>query len=172
MRALAIVSCVVKVLLATMKSVSAGSSPWVFQAKSPGSTFDTKRNSRPGAAKSRSASLAIAGPRSLPPIPMFTTVRIGRPVWPVQRPHRTSSANAAMRSSTAWTSGTTSRPPVRMTVPRGARSATWSTARSSVTLMRSPANIAARRDANPDCPRSARRSFMAAASSRCLLKSR
>ena len=44
--AFAIVSCVVKVLLDTINSVSAGSRPWVFSTRSVPSTLDTKRTVR------------------------------------------------------------------------------------------------------------------------------
>ena len=71
-------------------------------------------------------------------MPMFTT-------WVIRSSARTRSANAAIWSSTAWTSGTTSTPSTTIDEVRGARSATCITARSSVTLMCSPANIASRR---------------------------
>ena len=41
---------------------------------------------------------------------MLTTVRMRLPVWPTQSPERTRSANAAIRSRTACTSGTTFSP--------------------------------------------------------------
>ena len=67
--------------------------------------------------------------------------------------------NAAMRSSTACTSGTTSWPSTYDAArPRGARSATCSTARSSVTLMCSPRNIASMRSRSPHSSASATRS--------------
>ena len=47
-----------------------------------------------------------------------------------------------MRSSTSCTFGTTSSPSTTIDASRGARSATCSTGRFSVTLMRSPRNIA------------------------------
>ena len=49
----------------------------------------------------------MTGPRSDPPIPMLTTLRMRLPVWPFHSPLRTRSANLAILSSTAWTSGTT-----------------------------------------------------------------
>ena len=70
------------------------------------------------------------GPRSEPPMPMLITLRMRLPVWPVHAPLRTRSANAAMRSSTSCTAGTTSSPSTTMRAPRGARSATCRTARS------------------------------------------
>jgi regulatory LuxR family protein len=82
-------------------------------------------------------------------MPMLTTLRTGRPVYPSQRPPRTWSANRRILASTAWTSGTTSWPSTRSEPPGGARSATWSTGRSSVTLIRSPANIASIRRRSP-----------------------
>ena len=42
----------------------------------------------------------MTGPRSLPPIPMFTTLRIGLPVKPVHSPWRTLLAKAPIWSST------------------------------------------------------------------------
>ena len=147
--ALVIVSSVVNVFDAMMKSVSAGSRSWVASHISTPSTLETKRKVMSRRAWSASASVAMRGPRSLPPMPTFTTLRIGLPVWPTQAPSRTRSANPAMRSSTEWTSGTTSWSPSRITLLRGARRATCSTARSSVTLMCSPANIASRSCSTP-----------------------
>ena len=43
-------------------------------------------------------------------MPMLTTLRMRLPVWPFQAPLRTRSAKSAIRSSTAWTSGTTFSP--------------------------------------------------------------
>ena len=68
-------------------------------------------------------------------MPMLMTLRIGLPVCPFHSPLRTLVGEAAMRSSTSWTSGTTSSPSTTIDASRGMRSATWSTARSSVTLM-------------------------------------
>ena len=82
-------------------------------------------------------------------MPMLTTLRIRSPVAPVHAPERTRAARSAIRSSTSWTSGTTSWPSTSITASRGARSATCSTGRSSVTLMRSPRNIASARRATP-----------------------
>ena len=88
-------------------------------------------------------------------MPRFTTFRTRRPVCPFQAPPRTRSAKAAIRSSTACTSATTSRPSTAIERPRGARSATWSTARSSVRLIFSPRNIASIRRRTPDSSTSA-----------------
>ena len=74
-------------------------------------------------------------------MPMLTTLRTGLPVKPVHSPWRTLSAKAPMRSSTSWTSGTTSWPSTTRWRSAGARRAVWRTARSSVRLMRTPANI-------------------------------
>ena len=72
-------------------------------------------------------------------MPTLITLRMRLPVCPFQSPLRTRSANSLIRSSTACTSGTTSCPSTTIDAPRGARSATCSTARFSETLMRSPA---------------------------------
>ena len=81
---------------------------------------------------------------------MLMTLRMRRPVWPFHAPLRTRSANAAILSSTAWTCGTTFSPSTTIDVPRGARSATCRTARFSVTLIFSPANMASMRARRPD----------------------
>ena len=88
-------------------------------------------------------------------MPMLTTLRIGRPVWPFHSPERIRSENAAIRSSTSCTCLTTSTPSTISDALRGIRSATCSTARSSDTLMCSPANIASVRSGTPDCSASA-----------------
>ena len=82
-------------------------------------------------------------------MPMFTTFRIRLPVWPVCSPERTLAVNAPILRSTACTSGTTSLPSTTMCSPSGARSATCRTARSSVTLIFSPANMASIRARKP-----------------------
>ncbi len=93
-------------------------------------------------------------------MPILTTLRMRWPVWPVKAPLRRRVANAAIASSTLCTSATTSAPSTSIRAPRGARSATWSTARRSVVLIFSPANIASRRFATPrsSASRSKRRS--------------
>jgi hypothetical protein len=142
--ALVIVSMVVKVFEATTNSVSAGSRSRTASCRSAPSTFDTKRTVNSRSVKARSASYAIAGPRSEPPMPMLTTLRMRLPVWPVHLPERTCSAKSAILSSTACTLGTTFSPATSTTASSGARSAVCSTARPSVTLIRSPRNIASR----------------------------
>ena len=82
-------------------------------------------------------------------MPMLTTLRMRWPVWPVQSPLRTRRVKSAMRSSTACTCGTTSWPSTRIEAPRGARSATCSTARPSVVLILSPRNMASMRWRRP-----------------------
>ena len=82
-------------------------------------------------------------------MPMLTTVRMRRPVCPVHSPERIASEKRAIRSSTAWTAGTTFSPSTWIAASAGARSATCSTARSSVMLMCSPENIASIRPRRP-----------------------
>ena len=101
-------------------------------------------------------------------MPMLTTFRIGRPVWPVHSPDRTRSANADMRSSTSWTPGTTSSPSTTIDSERGALSATWSTERPSVSLMRSPENIASIRERSPRSSASRSRSPIVSSVALCL----
>ncbi len=83
-------------------------------------------------------------------MPMLTTLRMRLPVWPFQAPLRTRFAKSAIRSSTAWTSGTTFSPSTTIDAPFGARRATCRTARFSVTLIFSPRNIASIRSRRPD----------------------
>ncbi len=166
--ALVSVSSVVKVLETMTNSVSAGSRSAVAPAKSLPSTFETKRNRMSGLVCAASAIVAISGPRCDPPIPMFTTLRIGRPVAPVQSPDRTRRLKAAIRSSTSCTGPTTSSPSSSIRVPRAARSATCSTARSSETLIRSPANIAAIRSGSPASCAARTSSAIVSALTRCL----
>ena len=75
-----IVSIVVNVFDATMNSVSAGSRSRTASCRSAPSTFDTKRNVSSRSVNARSASYAIAGPRSEPPMPMLTTFLMRLPV--------------------------------------------------------------------------------------------
>ena len=82
-------------------------------------------------------------------MPMLTTLRMRLPVYPFHSPERTRSAKDDMRSSTPCTSGTTSSPSTTIFWPRGARSATCSTGRPSVTLIRSPPNMASMRSRSP-----------------------
>src|SRR5579864_5510006 len=91
--ALVSVSTVVNVLDDTMNRVSAGSRSAVASQKSLPSTFDTNRTVSGRSVKDRSASYAIAGPRSDPPIPMLMMLRIRLPVAPAHDPSRTRVAN-------------------------------------------------------------------------------
>ena len=79
-RALAIVSCVVNVFDATVKSVVAGWSDRSVSARCAPSTFDTKCVRGPSCVYGVSACATIAGPRSDPPMPMLTTSVMRRPV--------------------------------------------------------------------------------------------
>ena len=105
-------------------------------------------------------------------MPMLTTLRIGLPVWPRHSPERTRSAKSPIRSSISWTSLTTSTPSTISERPRGIRSATWRTARSSETLMCSPANIASRRSSTPRSRASSPSSISVSSVIRFLEKSR
>ncbi len=95
----------------------------------------------------------MTGPRSDPPIPMFTMCVTFLPVTPRHSPERTRSANAEIASSTACTSASICCPSTTSTgsAPSGRRSAVCSTARSSLVLMCTPASIAANRSATPVC---------------------
>mmetsp|Transcript_2407 Transcript_2407/g.8592 ORF Transcript_2407/g.8592 Transcript_2407/m.8592 type:complete len:265 (-) Transcript_2407:14-808(-) len=130
--AFVIVSCVVNVLLATMKSVVSGERCFTVVARCVPSILLTKCTLMLLEYGSR-ASQTIFGPRSLPPMPMLTTSVMALPVYPFHSPERTDLQKAAIRSRTSKTSGCPK--------PVGWRRATWSTALSSVLLMGSPENI-------------------------------
>ena len=72
-RALVMVSMVVKVLDAIRNSVLCGRTWRSTPASSWPSTLETKWKRLPGSTYSASAATAICGPRSEPPMPMFTT---------------------------------------------------------------------------------------------------
>ena len=83
-------------------------------------------------------------------MPMLTTLRMRLPVWPVHAPERTRVGERAP-SGRAPRGPRRRRPSPSTTsdASRGSRSATCSTARSSVTLMCSPRNIASMRSRRP-----------------------
>mmetsp|Transcript_2380 Transcript_2380/g.3987 ORF Transcript_2380/g.3987 Transcript_2380/m.3987 type:complete len:211 (-) Transcript_2380:515-1147(-) len=147
-RALSMVSAVVKVLETTTTSVVSGSNPFSERATSMGSTFARKFSFRPRELSWESALVMSAvctnsGPRKDPPMPMATTSISGFPVAPTHSPLRTISLKTLIFSSTSWTSGTTSLPSTMIFSVAGARRAACITARSSVTLRCSPENMAA-----------------------------
>src|SRR6202043_644248 len=78
--ALVSVSSVPNVLEEMMNSVSSAFRSRVASTISVESTLDTNRNVISRVAKCRSASYAIPGPRSDPPMPTLTTFLIGLPV--------------------------------------------------------------------------------------------
>jgi len=143
--ALASVSWVVKVFEATITSVFVGSRRRSTGAMSWPSTLETKWKRSLGCANSSSPITAICGPRSEPPMPMLSTS-----VKRVPACARTCSAYASSGSSTACVTATAaSVTGLTGGAPAGARSAVCSTARPSVRLMGSPANIASRRASRP-----------------------
>ena len=147
-RALAIVSRVVKVLDATMNSVRAGSSPARVEVRCAPSRLETKCTRGPPACGA-SARQTIRGPRSDPPMPMFTTSVIRSPVWPRHSPERTAPEKRAIASSPRSTSARMASSTSQTGVSRESRSSACSTARSSVVLMRAPKNIARARSTTP-----------------------
>ena len=72
-RAFIMVSSVVNVFDAMMKSVVSGLSARTVSTGATPSTLDTKCMRGPSRANGVNASVAIAGPRSDPPMPMLTT---------------------------------------------------------------------------------------------------
>ena len=147
--ALVIVSTVVKVFDETMNKVRDGSSPRKVSPMSAPSTLETKWLRSCGGAKGASARVAIAGPRSEPPMPILMTSVIGWPSAPRTRPSRTSAAKVSIFSRVPITSGMTSLPSTSTGLPEKLRKAVCRTARFSVTLIFSPANIAARLASTP-----------------------
>ena len=140
-RALTIVSKVVKLLDATTKSVVSGFKGASTAVNSWPSTFDTKWKRLPGITKSCKATTAICGPRSEPPMPMFTTSVICASALMVS-----AKANIGFKVACTCASGSAKSPPKE---PSGWRSSQCITARSSVVLMGSPRNIASRCAAKP-----------------------
>ena len=143
-RALVIVSRVVNVLEETMNRVSAGSRSRVASTKSVESTFETKRKvSSRGAVVAQSlVGHDRAEVRAADADIDHVANRLAGVAGPL--PLRTCSLKAAMRSSTAWTCwDDVDTVEQRASDVRGMRRATCRTGRSSETLMRSPANMAA-----------------------------
>mmetsp|Transcript_5888 Transcript_5888/g.16804 ORF Transcript_5888/g.16804 Transcript_5888/m.16804 type:complete len:292 (-) Transcript_5888:193-1068(-) len=145
-RALSMVSAVVKVLDTTTAMVVSGFSPFRARATSTGSTLARNRRVRPLDLSAdgwsvRRAVCTKSGPRKEPPMPMATTLSMVFPVAPFHSPLRTRSEKSLILSSTSHTSGTTFLPSASTSASRGARSAQCSTDRSSVVLMCTPPNI-------------------------------
>ncbi len=149
--ALVMVSCVVKVLEATTNSVRAGSSPARVSARCAPSTLDTKCGRRSARWNGVSAWQTMTGPRSEPPMPRLTMSVMVWPPWPRHWPPRTASVKLRIRARTALTAGMTSSPSTRIGRLLRLRSAICRTARSSVKLIRSPANIRSRQVARSAC---------------------
>ena len=125
------VSCVVKDLDTTTTKVLRGSSPSSASLIDAPSTFSAKRKSSLALPLAANASATRRGPRSEPPIPIWTTA-LNFPSL------RIFVAKALIRSRIALTSALTS------SLPPTPRSAGWSTARSSEVLIASPAKKRAR----------------------------
>ena len=101
-------------------------------------------------------------------MPMLTTSVIGWPSAPRTRPSRTSAAKLSILSRVPITSGMTSWPSTMTGLPEKLRSAVCRTARFSVTLIFSPANIASRLASTPQALASATSAARTGASTRCL----
>ena len=149
MRAFVSVSSVVNVFDETMNSVSSGSRSRVASQKSVPSTFDTKRNVIDRSAEVAQRLVGHRGPRSVPPMPMLTTLRIRLPVCPVHAPDADPVGEVGHLVEHRVHLGHDVVAVDHDPLVLGARSATCSTARSSVTLIFSPANIASRSCSTP-----------------------
>ena len=110
-RAFVSVSSVVNVFDDTMNSVSAASKPCTASTQIGAVDVgdEPELHARAGCT-ARSASYAIAGPRSLPPIPMLTTFADRSAGVPAPRARSHRSANGVIFASTRCTSATTSTP--------------------------------------------------------------
>ena len=147
--ALVMVSCVVKVLEAMMNNVVSG---WTFSSTSRScepSTLETKCMRRRGWPKFFSAVHIINGPKSEPPMPIFTTSVITWWLYPSHSPLRTAWAKCPILRNTAFTLGITSSPSTMMGVLARLRRATCRAARCSVVLILSPWNICCMRSGRP-----------------------
>src|ERR1700722_1544127 len=138
--AFACVSSVVNVFEHTITNVSAGSMLRLRSSSWVRSTFDTKCGVMPPLHSALSASHTSSGPKSDPPMPMFTTCLNGLPVIPSFLPERTAAAKSTSFLRDSRTSACTAAGPAK-----SERSAVCNTARCSVLLIGSPRNIAALR---------------------------
>ncbi len=141
-RALLIVSSVVNVFEQTMKSVVAGSALSMTSAIWQPSMFETKRTARSRLRNRASASTAITGPRSEPPMPMLTMVRNGLPVLPATAPECTPRTKASSLARSARTSSMMLRPSTASGRSSARRSAVCNAGRFSVLLTRWPLSSA------------------------------
>mmetsp|Transcript_24913 Transcript_24913/g.53072 ORF Transcript_24913/g.53072 Transcript_24913/m.53072 type:complete len:249 (+) Transcript_24913:870-1616(+) len=139
--ALVMVSCVVNVFEAIKKRVVSGSTHFRISLMCVPSMLEQKCMFRSRFEYGLSASQTITGPRSDPPIPMLTMSVMDFPVCPFHSPDRTFSVKVLMRPRTSLTSGMTSFPSTIMGVFDWFLKATCKTARPSVSLIFSPANI-------------------------------
>ena len=144
-RALVIVSSVVKVLEQTTNSVSAGSRSRVASAKSVPSTLETKRKRRSalGVVAQRLVRHHRPQVRAADADVDDVADRLAGVAEPLAAAHAL--ANSAIRSSTSCTSGTTSSPSTTSERPAASAAPRAAPARFSVTLICSPRNIASRR---------------------------
>ena len=149
--ALSSVSWVVKVLLARATRVVSGLSPFNVVRISAPSTLEIKCRWISGWANSWRAFTASFGPRSDPPIPILTTSVIALPVLPSHWPLRILSlasftaCNCCLTRAMRWLSSS------ELASSGSARRAAWRTARFSVVLIISPANMAVRWLCSGDC---------------------
>ena len=90
-------------------------------------------------------------------MPMLTTSVKRSPVWPRRRPRRTASEKRSIASSVRSTPARNPSSTSHTGDARVSRSRACSTARSSVSLMRAPENIARARSTTPASRASARR---------------
>ena len=166
--AFAMVSWVVNVLDATKKSVRAGSTSCRVSCRSAPSTLATKCIWIPRWAKGLRASTAMRGPRSLPPMPMLTTCLNFSPDADRTSPLRTASAKSSMRSRSRAIRGRTSWPSTSKASVELERSAVWSTARPSVSLIAAPSSCERKPSATPHSSKSLASRSRVVSSTRCL----
>ena len=135
------VSCVVNDLLCTTKPVVAGLRCCKVCCKLHASTLETKCTRTAALATFCKAIVAMRGPTSEPPMPMFTTSVMDKSVWPVQAPARIFSAKSQTLSNCVFTCAETATPHGGLLkwLPR---KATCSTLRCSVLLMACAPNMA------------------------------
>ena len=153
MRALVIVSSVVKVFEEMTKSVSSGSRSRVFSAKSVPSTLETKRKvmSRRAVVAQRLVGHHRAEVGAADADVDDVADRLAGVARPLARAHPLGEGGHPVEHLVHLLDDVDAVDDQRAL--RGIRSATCSTARSSETLMCSPANIASRRSAHPALPR-------------------
>ena len=148
------------------KSVVSGLSFFSVSEICVPSIFETKNTRKPSFQKGFRASVTITGPRSLPPIPIFTMSVTGFPEKPSHFLFETLSAKAFILFWTRLMSCLMSRSSRKSGSSEKLRRAVWRTARFSVSFIFSPLNIASIPSFKPASSARPKRVFITSSSTR------